>query len=61
MQVTFVVSEGEEIIIESLIYSGVYELDSEEFNECIANKQREFMGGFYGKDAKKKADIISEN
>ncbi|MDA7818003.1 outer membrane protein assembly factor BamA [Sulfurimonas sp.] len=50
MQVTFVVSEGEEIIIESLVYDGVFDLDSEEFNEVIANKQREFMGWFYGQE-----------
>lgn len=49
-KITFVVNEGEEIIIENLDYSGVIGLDSDEFDEVIANKEREFMGWFWGRN-----------
>lgn len=49
-KIVFVVNEGEEIVIEELRYSGVSGLDSDEFNEIIANKEREFMGWFWGRD-----------
>lgn len=49
-KVTFLVNEGEEIIIEELLYSGVAGLDSDEFDEMIANKEREFMGWFWGRN-----------
>ena len=51
IKVTFVVNEGEEIIIEKLRYSGVKGLDSEDFDEVIANKQHEFMGWFWGRNS----------
>jgi outer membrane protein insertion porin family len=50
IQVTFLVNEGEEIIIEKLQYSGVKELDSEDFDEVIANKEHEFMGWLWGRN-----------
>jgi len=50
IKVTFVVNEGEEIIIEKLDYSGVYGLDPDDFNAVIANKEHEFMGWFWGQN-----------
>jgi outer membrane protein insertion porin family len=50
IKVTFVVNEGEEIIIEKLQYSGVLGLDSDDFNSVIANKQHQFMGWFWGRN-----------
>ena len=50
IKVTFVVNEGEEISIESLKYSGVNGVDSDEFDTVIANKEREFMGWFWGQN-----------
>ncbi|MDO9265775.1 MAG: outer membrane protein assembly factor BamA [Sulfurimonas sp.] len=49
-KVTFLVNEGEEIIIEELLYSGAIGLDSNEFDEMIANKEREFLGWFWGRN-----------
>jgi len=51
MKVTFVVNEGEEIIIEKLNYSGVNDLDSDDFDEVLANKEHEFMGWFWGRNS----------
>ena len=48
--VTFVVNEGETIIIEKLRYSGVHGLDPESFDDAIANKEHEFMGWFWGRN-----------
>ena len=50
VKVTFVVNEGEEIVIEKLRYSGVSGLDSDDFDEIIANKEHEFMGWFFGRN-----------
>ncbi|MBN2817206.1 MAG: outer membrane protein assembly factor BamA [Campylobacterales bacterium] len=50
IKVTFVVNEGEEIIIQKLQYSGVYGLDSDDFNDVIANKEHQFMGWFWGRN-----------
>jgi len=44
VKVTFLVNEGEEIIIDKLTYSGVSGLDSDDFDDVIANKEHEFMG-----------------
>ena len=49
-KVTFLVNEGEEIIIEELLYSGAVGLKSDEFDSMIANKEREFMGWFWGRN-----------
>ena len=49
-KVTFVVNPGEEIIIKKLQYSGVYGLDADDFDKVIANKQKEFMGWFWGRN-----------
>lgn len=50
IKVTFVVNEGEEIIINNLDYSGVYGVESDDFDEVIANKEHEFMGWFWGRN-----------
>lgn len=50
IRVTFVVNEGEKIIIKRLNYSGVYGLDSDEFDSVIVNKQHQFMGWFWGRN-----------
>jgi len=51
IKVTFLVNEGEEIIIKSLKYQGVKGLDSDDFNDVISNKQHEFMGWFWGRNS----------
>ncbi|MEA3374163.1 MAG: outer membrane protein assembly factor BamA [Campylobacterota bacterium] len=48
--VTYIVNEGENIIIEQLDYSGVEGLEPEAFNEMIANKEHQFMGWFWGRN-----------
>ncbi len=50
VKVTFLVNEGEEIVIKKLEYSGVYGLDSDDFDDVIANKEKEFMGWFWGQN-----------
>ena len=53
IKVTFVANEGGEIIIEKLKYSGVKDLDSDDFDDVIANKEHEFMGWFWGRNSGK--------
>ena len=48
--VTFLVNEGEKIIINKLRYSGVNGLDPEDFDDVLANKEHEFMGWFWGRN-----------
>ena len=50
-KVTFIVNEGEEIIIQSLKYSGVSGLESDMFDDVIANKEHQFMGWFWGRNS----------
>ena len=50
VKVTFIVNEGEKIIIENLDYQGVFGVDSDEFDAVIANKEHEFMGWFWGQN-----------
>ena len=50
VHITFLVNEGEEIIIDELQYSGVKNLDSSEFDTVIANKEHEWMGWFWGRN-----------
>ena len=50
LKVTFLVNEGEEIIINQLRYSGVEQLDSDDFDDVIANKEHQFMGWFWGRN-----------
>ena len=50
IKVTFIVNEGEEIIIEKLQYSGVTGLDSDDFDDVIANKEHQWMGWFWGRN-----------
>ena len=53
LKVTFLVNEGEEIIINQLRYSGVKQLDSDDFDSVIANKEHQFMGWFWGRNSGK--------
>ncbi len=50
MHVTFVVNEGEEIIIKKLTYAGVLTQDSDDFDSMIANKEEQFMGWLWGRN-----------
>ena len=50
MKITFIVNEGETIIIEKLSYSGVHGIDPEKFDDMIANKEHQFMGWFFGRN-----------
>lgn len=50
MHVTFIVNEGEQIIIKKVRYAGVAALDSDEFDATIANKEQEFMGWMWGRN-----------
>jgi len=50
IKVTFIVNEGEEIIINKLRYSGVKQLNPSDFDEVIANKEHQFMGWFWGRN-----------
>lgn len=50
VKVTFIVNEGEKIVIEKLNYSGVAGLNSDDFNSVISNKQNEFMGWLWGRN-----------
>ena len=50
VKITFLVNEGEEIIINRLQYSGVKGLDPKEFDSVIANKEHEWMGWFWGRN-----------
>jgi len=50
IKVTFVVNEGEEIIIDKLQYSGAHGIDSDDFNSVIANKEHQWMGWFWGRN-----------
>ncbi len=50
IKITYLVNEGEEIIIENLNYMGVEGLDSDGFNTVIANKEHQWMGWFWGRN-----------
>ncbi len=50
VSVTFVVNEGETIIIDSMRFSGVRAFDPEMFDDAIANKEHQFMGWFWGRN-----------
>ncbi len=50
LKVTFIVNEGENIVIEKLRYSGVRGLEPELFDDVIANKEHQFMGWFFGRN-----------
>lgn len=60
IKITFLVNEGEEIIIKKVDYSGLLALDSDDFDEVIANKEREFMGWLWGRnDGKMKIEDLA--
>ncbi|MFT7004326.1 MAG: outer membrane protein insertion porin family, partial [Sulfurimonas sp.] len=50
IKITFIANEGEEIVINKLDYSGVSGLDSELFDDVIANKQHQYMGWLWGRN-----------
>jgi len=50
MAVTFVVNEGETILIDKLRFSGMEALEPADFNDAIANKEHQFMGWFWGRN-----------
>jgi len=50
VKVTFIVNEGEEIVIRKIDYAGVYGLDPDDFDDVIANKAHEFMGWLWGRN-----------
>ncbi len=50
VKVTFVVNEGEKIIINKLSYSDALVLNTDLFDDVIANKEHEFMGWFWGRN-----------
>jgi outer membrane protein insertion porin family len=50
VKITFVVNEGEKIIIEKVEYDGMISLEPEVFEAVIANKEHEFMGWFWGRN-----------
>jgi outer membrane protein insertion porin family len=50
VKITFIVNEGEEIIIRKINYAGVYGLDPDDFDDVIANKAHEFMGWLWGRN-----------
>ena len=50
IKVTFLVNEGEEIVIDKLNFSGVNGLDIEEFDDVIANKEHQWMGWLWGRN-----------
>lgn len=50
IKVTFIANEGNEIVIQKLDYSGVVGLESDLFNDVIANKEHQFMGWFWGRN-----------
>ena len=60
IKITFIVNEGETIVIENLTYDGVKELDSDDFDDVIANKEHEFMGWLFGRnDGEMKLDDLA--
>jgi outer membrane protein insertion porin family len=50
MQVTFIVNEGEEIVIKKLTYAGVLTQDPDDFESMIANKEEQWLGWMWGRN-----------
>jgi len=50
IKITFLVNEGNEIIINKMEYSGVKGLKSDEFDSVISNKKRESFGWLWGRN-----------
>jgi outer membrane protein insertion porin family len=50
MHITFIVNEGEEIIIKKLTYAGVITQDSDDFESMIANKEEQWLGWMWGRN-----------
>lgn len=50
MHITFIVNEGEQIIIKKVRYAGVSALNSDNFDSTVANKEKQFMGWMWGRN-----------
>lgn len=50
MQVKFIANEGEEIIIKKVNYYGVSGVNPDAFDATIANKEKDFIGWFWGRN-----------
>ena len=50
VKVIFTVNEGENIVIEKVNYSGLKGLQSDSFDDLIANKEHQFMGWLWGRN-----------
>jgi outer membrane protein insertion porin family len=48
--VTFIVNEGENITIETLEYTGMTLFEPSDFDDQVGNKERQFMGWFFGRN-----------
>lgn len=49
-EVTFKVNKGEKIVIEKIAFEGMTAFEPEDFDDIVANKEREFMGWFWGQN-----------
>lgn len=49
-EVTFKVNKGEKIVIKKVDFEGMTAFESEDFDAIIANKERDFMGWFWGQN-----------
>lgn len=59
VSITFFVNKGEPVIIEKVNYIGSDNLDAGDFEDVTANKEKEFMGWFYGRnDGEAKIDQL---
>ena len=50
MKVTFLVNEGEEIVIDKVNFNGIKGLNSDDFDDVIANKEHQWMGWLWGRN-----------
>ena len=48
--VTFKVNKGEKILIEKIAFEGMTAFEPEAFDDVVANKERDFMGWFWGQN-----------
>ena len=50
VEVTFKVNKGEKIVIEKLAFDGMTAFEPSDFDDIVANKERDFMGWFWGQN-----------
>jgi len=50
IKITFLVNEGEEIVIEKLDFDGLKALSPDDFDDVIANKEHQWMGWLWGRN-----------